>query len=169
MDVGLSNRAVMPLPYYTARIDVVPVKDSVNTLMPQTDYAVASMAASERSAAWSAEYKRMMSEQDARAVDELRERLEREIEYDAADKALIFRVIDTRNGEVIVQTPNEAMLKLRAFFKEMGIDPFIRSQSETQDYPFGITGYPDQKTEPVDFPPWPMPSAASASEGTVLP
>ena len=41
------------------------------------------------------------------------------IVLDPQSREVIFREILKRNGEVVDQTPGEAMLKLRAYYREM--------------------------------------------------
>jgi uncharacterized FlaG/YvyC family protein len=123
MDTGISHRSVSAPLVLPSRADMVPVRQAASTILPQPAQVVPAMEHAEKSSAWISDHARFMSEQDARTIDEIRERVEREreIEFDSAEKELIFRTIDASSGRIVSQTPNEAMLRLREFLKETGI------------------------------------------------
>jgi hypothetical protein len=85
MDAGISQRTVGTAYVPPVRTDITPVKDAVQTILPQPAMVVPALKELERSAAYSPDYQRISAE-DFRVADEARERFEREIEY--SDDAL---------------------------------------------------------------------------------
>jgi hypothetical protein len=47
------------------------------------------------------------------------DQLSRDIEVDKAAAAIVYKVIDTRTGQVVQQFPDEARLKLRAYYRQL--------------------------------------------------
>lgn len=54
-----------------------------------------------------------------RVADALREGLEKRVEDDQASETLVFRTVDTKTGRVVRQFPDDMILKLRAYAREM--------------------------------------------------
>jgi uncharacterized FlaG/YvyC family protein len=54
-----------------------------------------------------------------RIADTIRESLQRRIEKDEAAGLLVYRTVDKETGEVVRQYPDEMVLKLRAYAREM--------------------------------------------------
>lgn len=87
-----------------SRSDSVAVRDAVPTEIAP-DKAIAPLAPNGATADHAAEI-----ESAAKA---------REIIVDTASREVIFRVVDTRSGDVVRQYPDEAMLKLRAYSRSL--------------------------------------------------
>ncbi|MFN3853985.1 MAG: flagellar protein FlaG [Phreatobacter sp.] len=54
-----------------------------------------------------------------RMADSIRESLQRRIERDDSADILVYRTVDKVTGEVVRQFPDEMILKLRAYAREM--------------------------------------------------
>jgi uncharacterized FlaG/YvyC family protein len=52
-------------------------------------------------------------------ADSIRESLQRRIERDDSADILVYRTVDKVTGEVVRQFPDEMILKLRAYAREM--------------------------------------------------
>jgi hypothetical protein len=48
-----------------------------------------------------------------------RERVDRDLSIDPDSRAVIFQATDTRTGEVVRQIPDEALLRLRAYARDL--------------------------------------------------
>lgn len=48
--------------------------------------------------------------------------VDRRIEVDAETQALVFRAVDEATGEVVRQVPDQALLRLRAYARELRLD-----------------------------------------------
>lgn len=67
----------------------------------------------------------------ARREAMLREAIQRNITVDPQTRTVVFQAVDSISGEVLRQFPNEATLKLRAYYREMAAaarkdDPLAR-------------------------------------------
>jgi flagellar protein FlaG len=49
----------------------------------------------------------------------LRTMIERHIEIDPKTREVVYQIVDSESGEVIRQTPDQALLRLRAYAREM--------------------------------------------------
>jgi aconitase A len=49
----------------------------------------------------------------------MREMIDRRIEIDPETREVVYQTIDTESGEVIRQTPDQALLRLRVYAREM--------------------------------------------------
>jgi hypothetical protein len=110
MDSGLTIRPIgqvtQPGP---ARPDPLPAAHAVpTTLAPsQSVTAVADSAAARNDAEHQPQYA------------EKRPRRSRQIVIDAATRDIIYRVINERSGQVVQQIPEEVILRLRAYVREL--------------------------------------------------
>ncbi|MFL4980402.1 MAG: flagellar protein FlaG [Xanthobacteraceae bacterium] len=110
MDSGLTIRPIgqvtQPGP---ARPDPPPIAHAVATTLAasQSVTAVADSAASRNNAEHQPQYAENQS------------RRSREIVIDAATRDIIYRVINERSGQVVQQIPEEVILRLRAYVREL--------------------------------------------------
>ena len=144
MDANIAYKSVGAAYIPPARTDIQPVREAVPTLLPQPALVVPALKELEKPAAYMSDYQRVSAE-DARVLDETRERLERQIEYSDDAGELVFKAIDPRNGIVVTQTPNEAVVKLRAYLQELRTSsPLISTQDGSR-----AAGAPDSPAPPA--------------------
>lgn len=106
------------------RPDIVPYREVARTELP-SEQRVA--AGAEQSAARYASDRGSKEPSDVaerrarieRMADAIREGLERRVDDDKEAGTLVFRTVDTTTGQVVRQFPDDMILKLRAFAREM--------------------------------------------------
>ncbi|MDR3375372.1 MAG: flagellar protein FlaG [Ancalomicrobiaceae bacterium] len=116
MDVSALYRSftVSPVqPTYVA----APVADAVDTILPQSSQSVgaAGSSASNGSATEEAKTGQSAAGDTTSEAPPLKARFER----DASSNTIVFQEIDSRSEQVILQVPDEQLLKLRNYIAEM--------------------------------------------------
>lgn len=113
----------------TGRPDAVQYREAVRTELPRVQRVTQPLSAGAGSAAddrrsgdAAARDARILADRRARMeriADAVRESLQRRIEKDDAAGMLVYRTVDTVTGEVVRQYPEEMILKLKAYAREM--------------------------------------------------
>lgn len=111
------------------RPETVTYREAVRTELPRVQRVEQPLAASAAAAAGdrragdaAARDERAQAERRARIermADSIRESLQRRIERDDSADILVYRTVDKVTGEVVRQFPDEMILKLRAYAREM--------------------------------------------------
>jgi len=94
----------VPASTYVVRPQPEAAREAVSTQLPPSQ----SVTASEASQAVRSE-----------SVQIDRERLARHVEFDHDSAELVYKVVDQRTENVVVQVPDEARRRARAYFREM--------------------------------------------------
>ena len=120
------------------RPETVTYREAVRTELPRVQRVEQPLAASAAAAAGdrrtgdaAARDERAQAERRARLermADMIRESLQRRIERDDSADTLVYRTVDKVTGEVVRQFPDEMILKLKAYAREME-----RQESEAED------------------------------------
>jgi len=127
MDIMSSRPAVGSIS--TGRPETVQYREAVRTELPRVQ-RVAQPAANpgtavtddRRAGDQAARDERILADRRARmqrVADTIRESLQRRIEKDDAADTLVYRTVDKTTGEVVRQFPDEMVLKLKAYAREM--------------------------------------------------
>ena len=136
MDATISARAVTPPVITPTRADSAPVRDAVPTELPQPTQSVSPPPPSgETRQSGGQEFGPKFSDTTARAVDAERERVEREVDYESDVGDLVFKAVDSTTGQVMSQTPSEALIKLRAYVQEQAAAAAEQAQAEAPPPP----------------------------------
>ncbi len=127
MDIMSSRPAVGTIS--TARSEAVQYREAVRTELPRIQRvsqpdsnAKGSAIDDRRSGDMAARDERILADRRARMeriADTMRESLQRRIEKDDAAGVLVYRTVDRQTGEVVRQFPDEMILKLKAYAREM--------------------------------------------------
>lgn len=123
----------------TGRPETVQYREAVRTELPRVQRVAqpasnAGMSATDdrRTGDQAARDERVLADRRARMqriADTVRESLQRRIEKDDAAGTLVYRTIDKTTGEVVRQFPDEMVLKLKAYAREMA----RKEQDESAD------------------------------------
>lgn len=127
MDVMSQRPAVGSIS--TGRPETVQYREAVRTELPRIQRVTQPASSSGTSSAddrrsgdqWARD-ERILADRRARmqrVADTIRESLQRRIEKDDAADTLVYRTVDKTTGEVIRQFPDEMVLKLKAYAREM--------------------------------------------------
>lgn len=108
---GMTKPAPVPAP---PRPDAVAAAGAVKTELPRE----ASVQAAPEAPAVRFEG-RDDAEARARVAQALREVIDRNTEIDPKTREVVFQQVDRATGEVVRQVPDEALLRLRAYAREM--------------------------------------------------
>lgn len=137
MDIPSSRPAVGTIS--TGRPDTVQYREAVRTELPRAQRvtqppsnAAGTSVDDRRPGDFAARDERILADRRARVeriADTIRESLQRRIEKDDAAGLLVYRTIDKETGEVVRQFPEEMVLKLRAYAREMA----RKEESEAAD------------------------------------
>jgi uncharacterized FlaG/YvyC family protein len=113
----------------TGRPETVQYREAVRTELPRIQRVAqpasngsTSGADDRRSGDGAARDARIFADRKARMeriADTIRESLQRRIEKDDAAGILVYRTVDKVTGEVVRQFPDEMVLKLKAYVREM--------------------------------------------------
>lgn len=127
MDIMSSRPAVGTIS--TGRPETVQYREAVRTELPRVQRVTqpasapgATAADDRRTGDMAARDERILADRRARMqriADTVRESLQRRIEKDDAAGTLVYRTIDKTTGEVVRQFPDEMVLKLKAYAREM--------------------------------------------------
>lgn len=127
MDIVSSRPAVGTIS--TARSDAVQYREAVRTELPRiqrvsqpASNSAGSATDDRRAGDMAARDDRILADRRARMeriADTMRESLQRRIEKDDAAGVLVYRTVDRQTGEVVRQFPEEMILKLKAYAREM--------------------------------------------------
>lgn len=106
------------------RPDSVPYREAIRTELPSSQTVTATQASNEsgKAAPDQQPVPPEVANRQARlqrVADTIREDLQRRIETDSNAGTLVFRTVDTRTGEVVRQYPDDMVLKLKAYAREM--------------------------------------------------
>lgn len=112
METSATFRSYSVLPII-ARAPQSPVASSVATVLPQTTQSVAPSV--DAHASKSRSDQRGFGSPKSTSNSEMK----RSIERDTPTGTLVYKVINPRSDEVVVQVPEERVLRLRAYFAEM--------------------------------------------------
>ncbi|MGQ3355877.1 MAG: flagellar protein FlaG [Phreatobacter sp.] len=139
MDIPSSRPAVGTIS--TGRPDTVQYREAVRTELPRAQRvtqppsnAAGTAVDDRRTGDMASRDDRILADRRARMeriADTIRESLQRRIEKDEAAGLLVYRTVDKETGEVIRQFPDEMVLKLKAYAREMA----RKEESEAADTP----------------------------------
>jgi flagellar protein FlaG len=116
MDAALSFRAMHPQIPAQPRIETSPVRESVQTDLPQPDKSVpATVEHSPQDGVGARPRNSAELPREQRLSDEVIRQIEREVEFSEDAKTLIFTKKDGNSGQVLQQIPDERLLKMRAY------------------------------------------------------
>jgi flagellar protein FlaG len=112
MDTGTVSKAMTPAPPAPARAEQLAATGAVKTelaaAVPQADDAPASRFAPSEGAGFRA------------SVDAaMRQVIERHVTVDPRTRQLVFQAVSRETGIVVRQVPDEALLRLRAYMRDM--------------------------------------------------
>lgn len=139
MDIPSSRPAVGTIS--TGRPDTVQYREAVRTELPRAQRvtqppsnAAGTAVDDRRSGDTASRDDRILTDRRARMeriADTIRESLQRRIEKDEAAGLLVYRTVDKETGEVVRQFPDEMVLKLKAYAREMA----RKEEKEAADTP----------------------------------
>lgn len=137
MDIASVRPAVGS--FSPGRPETVQYREAVRTELPREQRVVQPEAGSSAGAAndrrtgdQATRDERIVADRRARMqriADSIRESLQRRIEKDEDAGMLVYRTVDRETGEVVRQYPDEMVLKLKAYAREMA----RREESATAD------------------------------------
>jgi flagellar protein FlaG len=110
---GIAKNPALTAPTAPARADLLHSARGVATELAQ-DAAVQQTGESE-----AVRFDRSRTAPGAALDAALSEFIKRNIEIDAKTREVVFQTVDAETGRVIRQLPDEAMLKLRAYLREL--------------------------------------------------
>ena len=139
MDIPSSRPAVGTIS--TGRPDTVQYREAVRTELPRAQRvtqppsnAAGTAVDDRRSGDTASRDDRILTDRRARMeriADTIRESRQRRIEKDEAAGLLVYRTVDKETGEVVRQFPDEMVLKLKAYAREMA----RKEENEAADTP----------------------------------
>jgi flagellar protein FlaG len=113
MDTATLRQSFIPVPVAPLRADAAAPRDMVATELPATQSVVAASQApavqNDASGAAAA---------FGRLAQAFQRPTEQRIERDRKTELLVFKKVNTANGEVVLQLPDQSLLNLRAYLKE---------------------------------------------------
>jgi hypothetical protein len=114
MDIGPVIRPVQSPSATAPRAEPMPVSGAVTTDLPAAQ-SVPSIGESQSARLEISPQARTLQETEAA----MSERVKRQLDIDTSANSVVFRSTDLRNGAILQQVPDEALLKIRAYVRSL--------------------------------------------------